>query len=544
MKLKFKTTLWGFLVVSLTTATLLSCTSITQPSPDQRPIKPREASVDLSERMPQRRISLKIFLDLPARQALLNERWARPPLHQLPSWLTQLEGRGKLSELLGKSFSKTSSLYAHSETLSIIESLLVSNFSPLGIRLDVTEIISWESSNNGVALSLDQLGQQLRDHEKYRENPSDSSSLFVGITSTPAPSFAQLSDMMWARPNIPIIITRRPIEYYGQADQATGRATARLIIRGIAESLGFAPVCDGGWGGVSRDRLMGLLSSPALSPQQIVNNNLPRASVRDPYLGGAQPNAAGPSSSSSLEVLWRFDSLGWSDLSKRLAESYIAEPTLQQRVSLTHLSCRRFRTLQERCPRDDSMLKRSAASLCMSKREPLMEIYREGLLNGEMWLKYQTTALGFEALKNGHIQLAYDRCRSVAKHYPSLLASKCAGFAADRLGMFDEAILYLRAYISSHPDDIGSISRLAKVLGLRGRDREAIALLRRLSKRAPTLLGDEYSRILFNLGVAEAKLGYREAALLVWRKIPVDDEMYQDARQLIEAFTDGSLDFP
>ena len=180
----------------------------------------------------------------------------------------------------------------------------------------------------------------------------------------------------------------------------------------------------------------------------------------------------------------------------------------------------------------------------MSKREPLMEIYREGLLNGEMWLKYQTTALGFEALKNGHIQLAYDRCRSVAKHYPSLLASKCAGFAADRLGMFDEAILYLRAYISSHPDDIGSISRLAKVLGLRGRDREAIALLRRLSKRAPTLLGDEYSRILFNLGVAEAKLGYREAALLVWRKIPVDDEMYQDARQLIEAFTDGSLDFP
>ena len=174
---------------------------------------------------------------------------------------------------------------------------------------------------------------------------------------------------------------------------------------------------------------------------------------------------------------------------------------------------------------------------CMSRSLYLMEQFDKGLLTGKIWSNYYTTALGLIALKKGQYQLAYDRCRKVANHHPSLLASKCAGIAAEALGHLDFASLYLRAYLSSHPNDVAALSKLAKILGKKGKDREAVALLRRLALEKSEQLGNEKSKILFNLGVAEARLGNLAAAKKSWEQLDQSSEEYKAAMKLIQALS-------
>ena len=498
----------------------------------------------------RQKLNVKLVLDLPTRQALMDERWERQPGLNRQPWYQFFLNFKQVPPPKIQSFHLGRSLFTESTTLNLVEQLIVKELQKLDIDIKITEVDSWESSDNGSALSLDQLAHSLRTKseqnfdeafrtEKSNEPQSANSqkTIYIGLVSTPTPSFPRLSDLLWARPDVSVIVVRRPIGFYAQHPSAITEATARLMLRGIAEYLAIAPVCDGGWGGADRDELMGLLSTPSLMVSHQTAPLSPTV-MRSPLMRGAQDSPHQMrSDESALDLPWRFEELSWSMLSKQLSlanELKVSDLSSELNFRRSR-ACSRFKVLHSGCSATSSPLKSSAASLCFSDRDRLISFEKAGLLEGPLWLKYKTTAQGLVALENGDLSQAFKRCQAIADHYPSLLASKCAGLAADQLNELSSATLYLRAYLSSHPHDIESLSRLARVLGAQGLDREAVAILRRLALEGPNRLGKEYGRVLYNLGVAEAQLNRPHVAIETWKKIAKDDPLYEPAQTLIDS---------
>jgi tetratricopeptide (TPR) repeat protein len=514
--------------VGLYTSACITTASQTVSNKDQKLI-PHKKSGHQEIKSLQRLLRVNLYLDLSTRQTLMHEKWQRPIFSQVSA------------PIIDHKNNFMSSLLLESNTLRVLEYTLNKSFSGLGIKLRLNSIHSWESSVNGKALSLDHLAHTLR--SKRLRSPDF---INIGLVSTSSPSFAQLSDLLWSRADVPVVIVRRPLQYYSHELIPAAQSTARLIIRGIGEYLGIAPVCDGGWGGATRDQLLGLIISKGMNYDQAGRTNY--ATMQDPNLRGVpfDQDLAEPQ-----EVQWLFSTLSWSKGSQALLE--IMQRTKQENTSTFALNqnktCLKFETLKRLC--ENSYSKQNTPDTlhlifrlgdrCMSQQKSLLSMHQKGLLADKAWINYQTTALGIKALNSGHYQHAFNQCKLIANHHPSLLASKCAGIAAEALGQLDLASLYLRAYLSSHPNDIESLSKLAKVLGKSGKDKEAVALLRRLALEKPNQLGLEKSRILFNLGVAEAKLGNLDAAKAAWQKLDKSSKAYLEATELLDRLRDDDL---
>ena len=488
-------------------------------------------------------IKLNIYLDLATRQALVQERWNRPIVGPLIPQAQKLQTTDLSRPLLSSALIENSFLVQ-------LEHKLNKNLSDLEIRISVNSVQAWESSLDGKALSLDHLAHTLRSRLTNTSINNQSNALSnqlmnIGLISSPLPSFAQLSDLVWARGGVPVVIVNRPLFYYQNDQTAAHTATTRLLIRGIAESLRIAPVCDGGWGGVKRDKLLGLKPVPlAMTNQQTLPNNL----SRDPYLRGAPPqkNNASDFQEDSSPKPWSFKALKWSSSSKTLMKQYSAHTKEKTR---SDLNCERFELLQSTClkskhqrnsphqhtlsPSLNSLL-RAAGDMCMNDKSSLIVQYQKGYLKHPQWNDYELSAKGLLSLENGQARQALNYCQAVANHQPQILASKCAGLAALELKEYSIASLYLRAYLSSHPNEIESLSLLAKSLGYEGKDEEALALLKRLSFRPKSELQDKRNQILFNLGIAEARLGNLKRAKKAWSQLDPNSGEAKEATKLIK----------
>ena len=504
--------------------------------------KPISSKSNQQKLKPTRYIKLNIYLDLETRQALVQEHWNRPVLSPL---LPQRSNN--LAVELNRPL--LSSALIENGFLIQLEQRLNEEYSPLGLRVSLNSVQAWESSLNGRSLGLDNLAHTLR--SKFDLRPQSQNDLSktdytinVGLITSPLPSFAQLSDLIWARGGVPVVIVNRPLFYYLNDQSAAHTATSRLLIRGIAESLEIAPVCDGGWGGAKRDQLLGFKLAPlAIATPQSMPTNL----SRDPYLRGTplQNDYEKDLNDNSSSDSWTFQEMKWSSSSKALLQHYNRQSKFQtapnyhcKRFELLHSSCSSAarNTTHQKTILSNSLtpLLKTSGDLCMSKKDYLIEQYQKGYLNFPQWKAYRITAQGFVSLQDGKADLALKYCQAIANHHPQLLASKCAGKAALELKNYSLASLYLRAYLSSHPNEVDSLYLLAKSLGHEGKDEEALAILKRLAKRSRSELKNKRNKILFNLGIAEARLGHYQNATRAWSKLDPSSNEAVEASALIK----------
>jgi tetratricopeptide (TPR) repeat protein len=124
---------------------------------------------------------------------------------------------------------------------------------------------------------------------------------------------------------------------------------------------------------------------------------------------------------------------------------------------------------------------------------------------------------------------ALERCRGHADARPESEAARCAGLAADALGRREDAIRYLRGWLSAHGHDVEVVLSLARILGRGGDDGAARALLAEHVVRYPDAID-----VWLNLGVAEARLGHLSAARTAWSRVLALDPAHADARALLE----------
>ncbi len=501
----------------------------------------------------QLHIKLNLYLDLATRQNLVQEHWDRPILNHLEAQRYTLN-KPSTKTTNEQSFMLSSTLLTNGFLLHL-EHELNQEFKALGIKVSLNSLQAWESSLDGKALSLDHLAHTLRSKPTPTFNVSQDAStpmvqeMHIGLTSSPLPSFAQLSDLLWARAGVSAVIVNRPLSYYKtngetrESKTAIETAIIRLLLRGIAESLYLAPVCDGGWGGANRDQLLGLKTLALVTPN---HQNVSPSLRRDPYLRGAPPPSNEEYNEASSPRPWSFKALSWSQSSKELFKLHVGQSLKQSTVLSTH--CKRFDLLSLSCkPNPDSKspvanhlsniinpLFKHAGEVCMSQENSLIAQYNKGHLNSAYWQDYRQSAIGLLSLKKQKFKKAYSLCQKVAKHHPQLVASKCAGLAALELGDFSLASLYLRAYLSSHPDEIDSLSALAKSLGHEGKDKEALAILQRLSKRPKKELGEKANQVWFNLGIAHARLGFVSKAKQAWLELELNSSEAQEAKKLLE----------
>jgi predicted Zn-dependent protease len=250
-----------------------------------------------------------------------------------------------------------------------------------------------------------------------------------------------------------------------------------------------------------------------------------RGSTQDQLVSAQQP-----------DTLWKFKEISWGKFSDQVIKDTHHKISMKRDLwrSTASESCQKFKRLRKQCPTPSHLLK-SFARHCFSQEGDLIDAYREGLLDTQEWSDERESALGLIALRSGEHQRAFERCASVARHHPSMVASKCAGIAAERLGTWREAALYLRAYLASHPRDVPVHSALARILGKQGSDRDAVSLLRDLVSHQDDL-GDEHGRIYLNLGIGEARLGNWREAIRAWATIQPKEAEYTKAQELLKAF--------
>lgn len=123
---------------------------------------------------------------------------------------------------------------------------------------------------------------------------------------------------------------------------------------------------------------------------------------------------------------------------------------------------------------------------------------------------------------------AYTACAPIADRAPEL-AARCAGRAAEELGRHDDAIRYLRAWLSRHPGDEDTLLRLAREVGRDGDDAAARALLERAVAEHPDFIDAR-----LNLGIARARLGDYPGARAAWQAVLDRRPDHVEARRLIE----------
>lgn len=123
---------------------------------------------------------------------------------------------------------------------------------------------------------------------------------------------------------------------------------------------------------------------------------------------------------------------------------------------------------------------------------------------------------------------AYATCAPIADRDPAL-AARCAGRAAEALGRHDDAIRYLRAWLSRHPDDEDALLRLAREVGRDGDDAAARALLERAVADRP-----DFVDARLNLGIARARLGDYLGARAAWQAVLDRCPDHAEARRLLD----------
>ncbi len=136
-------------------------------------------------------------------------------------------------------------------------------------------------------------------------------------------------------------------------------------------------------------------------------------------------------------------------------------------------------------------------------------------------------AAGLSALESGDAKAAYALCAPIAERRPAL-AARCAGLAAESLGLREQAILHLRAHLAARPDDEDAVLRLAMQVGKGGDDGAARALLARYVAANPN-----HVKARVNLGVAWARLGDYVAARRQWEAVLALDPQHADAKALL-----------
>ena len=135
---------------------------------------------------------------------------------------------------------------------------------------------------------------------------------------------------------------------------------------------------------------------------------------------------------------------------------------------------------------------------------------------------------GVRALAQGDAQSAYQQCAPIATLHPTSQASRCAGFAAEATGQPDNAVRFLRAYLSARPSDAKAVLHLARLLGRTGDDAAARALLQGHVGANP-----DHHKARLNLGIAYARTGDYAAARAQWEEVLRRNPADEDARQLL-----------
>lgn len=123
---------------------------------------------------------------------------------------------------------------------------------------------------------------------------------------------------------------------------------------------------------------------------------------------------------------------------------------------------------------------------------------------------------------------AFEVCRPIADREPSV-AARCAGRAAEALGLHEDAVRYYRAWLAHHREDEQTVLSLAREVGRDGDDEAARALLAQAVADHP---GFVEARL--NLGVALARLGRYAEARAAWEDVLKRAPDHAEAQRLLD----------
>ncbi len=122
---------------------------------------------------------------------------------------------------------------------------------------------------------------------------------------------------------------------------------------------------------------------------------------------------------------------------------------------------------------------------------------------------------------------AFETCRPIADRAPAV-GARCAGRAAEALGLHEDAVRYYRAWLAHHAEDEATLLSLAREVGRDGDDEAARALLARAVAEHP---GFVEARL--NLGIALARLGRYPEARATWQALLERAPDHAEARRLL-----------
>lgn len=353
-----------------------------------------------------------------------------------------------------------------------------------GLTLDLRRVAPWEPPPGDAAALLAAL---------ERSDPAPAADLVIAFTARPPPRRVRMPDLARSRYAGRHAVIHGLGRYF---DDPTARhaAEVRALLHAIGRIYGALPACGEG---IMSDRPADRIVDPAAWRWGPTNTALIEAHATMPLHG---PAGDGPRVGAEAAAA---------------ARQHLVAPGPDLRCDPVVIDERRA-------------LLAAVVTAAARADEPEAELLSDdpdGLTQPEADRAAVTEA---EALLPTDPRAAWTRCAPIADRQPALAAA-CAGRAAEALGRHEDAIRYLRAWISHHPDDEDALLRLAREVGRDGDDGAAAALLERALADHP-----DFHAARLNLGIARARLGDYAAARAAWQALLARDPDHAEARRLLD----------
>lgn len=375
-----------------------------------------------------------------------------------------------------------------------------------GLALELRRIAPWDPPPGDSAALLAEL---------ERRDPAPAADLVIAFTARPPPRRVRMPDLARSRYAGRSAVVHGLGRYF-EAPDARHAAEVRALLHAVGRVFGALPDCGEG---VMAERPADRIVDPAAWRWGATNVALIEAHVGMPLRGpdtqGAQGGRVGAEAAAA-------------------ARQALAAPGPDLRCDPVALDERRaLLAAVMTAERRANEAAEGTGALLADDEEGLTqhEADRAAVERAEAALAADSAVVDPTAT-TATATAAFTTCAPIADRDPAL-AARCAGRAAEILGRHDDAIRYLRAWLSHHPDDEEALLRLAREVGRDGDDAAARALLEQAVAEHP-----EFDAARLNLGIARARLGDYPGARAAWEALLARDPEHAEARRLLDQLPD------
>lgn len=381
-----------------------------------------------------------------------------------------------------------------------------------GLALELRRIAPWDPPPGDSAALLAEL---------ERRDPAPAADLVIAFTARLPPRRVRMPDLARSRYAGRSVVLHGLGRYFEMPD-ARHAAEVRALLHAVGRVFGALSDCGEG---VMADRPADRIVDPAAWRWGATNGALFEAHVAMPLRGPAGLDGAGGQGAQGGRVGAEAAAAARQALAAPGPDLRCDPVALDERRALLAAVMTAERGANEAAEGAGALLADDAEGLTQHEAD------RAAIERAEAALAADSAAVDPAATATTATAV-FTTCAPIADRDPAL-AARCAGRAAEILGRHDDAIRYLRAWLSHHPGDEEALLRLAREVGRDGDDAAARALLEQAVAEHP-----EFDAARLNLGIARARLGDYPGARAAWEALLARDPAHAEARRLLDQLPD------